>query len=262
MKKVSHFRRMLMLVAMTFAMLVVGFLSPGKAFACSSQCFNSANLTYTYSAYGMAALILDEPISSSACSGSNSCWFRTFLHFSNSVQFAEIGLASDYGNGFDSYCGGTGYGEFVFYWDYLNGPICKLLPTSGRGFVINLQLNDYFSNGGGMMFWASDGINKFCNGSNCGFPRDNFTGNIEGYYSGFDANGAFSSNKLTSATITSQGNQYQKTNGTWTYLNALQHSLTAGNPPWIGWVSGQNPTQNSTGGDWYTCAANTSRNSC
>ncbi len=265
MKNVFPYRRVLMLVAMMSAVLAGGLFSPGRAFACSSSCSNSAFIQYTFSAHGMAAQIVDEPISNAACDVNENytCYFETYIRMQDSSgHYAEIGVVAQSGEGATCYSPFGGFQEDVVYDDYNNPiPTCIELPISDQGFVINVQLNDYFSNGGGMMFWANDGTNTFCTGSTCGFKGDSFTGNSERYSSSFFSE-YFNSQKLTTATVVSYGNQYQTTGGTWTFLTTLQHNISAGNPPWIGWVSGNNPTQNPTGGEWYTCAANVSRNPC
>lgn len=119
---------------------------------------------------------------------------------------------------------------------------------------MNLEVDDYLSNGGGIHLWfyfPGTLTYYICAGA-CTIVTNN-TNTFQ--YNGFTEQlitGSFTNHKVWGSSWT--GNQYDSTSGNgWHYQSNSGNPVSAGNPVQMGWHSSPNGSSNG-GGTMYSCA--------
>lgn len=227
---------------------------------------------------GLFTSPFDEPINPSTCNLSNNsqCYFATGVSYKDSsgnedgIRLEVAYTANSANWPFSPYCDPNTNNtdqEFIFYFHRNSSGVidtsgCQDVPATDRGGIINLLVNNYASNGGGVQFEADDGVSgDLCSYASCFFGLKQVTPTNQYYVGEHQVVNAGGLSKLTNSTVQGDINGY--------LIGSTGHDLTtdaspvASNPPWMGWVSGEKPSQSTSGGTYYTCSEfGTSTNPC
>lgn len=209
------------------------------------------------------------------CQQNNPCWIERDLFLDDGTT-GNVGLSGNPHShiGF-AYCIESHTGDcsaittfpantLYYTWGYGLNEYFIQVPINDIGAMVTFQASYYTSAGGGMMFiihgpsgYSCDGtLTPQCIGSGyqTTYPHIQIKTESQGVWTGNPG-----------STINVTNNKWQCVNGCtggWFYQTNDGSVTRSDNPPWVGWVSGQDPVHSSTGGEAYTCSIVASSNPC